>query len=651
MSIDGSNPYNYDLLLQPDAIRILLLEPATTQEADLHATISIACLGENPLYEAISYTWGEPVFPEALHLSVENPNLDLHIHSKIQITENLASALRQFRRKNENRVLWADAVCINQLDNEEKASQVTLMKRIYKQAAQVLIWLGDNTPEMDSAFQFTEGLAARAKDEFDVKPRSYVIHLVPHKLECDRGHIEELLASTKSSHIHHIYGRPWFSRLWIVQEVALATKAVLCSGKLELDWMTFETAMTLLRESLDTVAGSSILEAVAFSQVWSIIEVKGDYRALNSGHVTYGSVYAQLGIFMQRLRQQDCKDDRDRVYALLGLQTPLFLSLHFKPDYTVTSFEVYTKFAWAHLEAGDVEILLDAGIWWRDISEVNLDQAPIVEYDPNYLPSWAPDLRKPKTPRWLCYRGDNDRFYASTEFLPKIKLSSQNIQTVAIWSAVVGQIRTQVYLEKNFMTQLINFQYIRNSIKMIQDQVEQVLEANKGGYITETLDDALARTLIADGAATTLKPSDVPNLWLLYSKHCLSSDGGVLQKYLQQAAFPPSAQFYSSLNPEEQEAWDFHTYLTRSLFGNTFFITVDGRIGLAPPGSQPGDEIVLIDGCRTPFLMRRLEGTLSVQFQRPYYSIVGPCYLHGVMYGEMCTDEQIEDRWGFTPII
>lgn len=82
-------------------------------------------------YEALSYTWGGDSKPR--HIICNNLQID--------ITESLFEALHQFRKQDRNRSMWVDALCINQSD-DEKSSQIPLMKHIYARATCVLIWLG-----------------------------------------------------------------------------------------------------------------------------------------------------------------------------------------------------------------------------------------------------------------------------------------------------------------------------------------------------------------------------------------------------------------------------------------------------------------------------------------------------------------------------
>ncbi|KAK6442070.1 hypothetical protein LTR95_001689 [Oleoguttula sp. CCFEE 5521] len=85
-------------------------------------------------YEALSYVWGT---------SQAAYNITVNGEPGFNVTENLHRALARLRLKDQSRVLWVDAVCINQTDLAEKADQVSRMDDIYTHAERVLIWLGD----------------------------------------------------------------------------------------------------------------------------------------------------------------------------------------------------------------------------------------------------------------------------------------------------------------------------------------------------------------------------------------------------------------------------------------------------------------------------------------------------------------------------
>ena len=146
--------YQYSTLLYDDTIRLLKLLPASDDANDcgLSCGLEDCRLSDDPSYEALSYTWGQPIFPEVLH----TPN------GVLKITENLALALRRLRFKDRVRYLWIDAVCINQNDATDKSRQVAMMGSIYKSARQVICWLAQADETISDAMETLKHLAASA---------------------------------------------------------------------------------------------------------------------------------------------------------------------------------------------------------------------------------------------------------------------------------------------------------------------------------------------------------------------------------------------------------------------------------------------------------------------------------------------------------
>jgi len=116
--------------LEP-SIRILELFPGEPQE-QLRCSLRNVQLSPTLKYEALSYCWGKP----SLTYTVSCNGFEM------PVTLSLHSALSRLRYKDQARILWADAICINQEDKLEKAYQVRLMSTIYSHATQVNVWLG-----------------------------------------------------------------------------------------------------------------------------------------------------------------------------------------------------------------------------------------------------------------------------------------------------------------------------------------------------------------------------------------------------------------------------------------------------------------------------------------------------------------------------
>lgn len=147
--------HSYLPLAQPENIRIIVLEPALEHNAPLRFAFLQKPLDDlQDLYEAISYTWGLPALTCPMNNTEDG--------SQVLITPNLDTVLRTLRDKYDQRHLWADGICINQQDDREKEIQIPLMVGIFRNAKNVLAWLGPSTAETDSGMRYLNSLARHA---------------------------------------------------------------------------------------------------------------------------------------------------------------------------------------------------------------------------------------------------------------------------------------------------------------------------------------------------------------------------------------------------------------------------------------------------------------------------------------------------------
>jgi Heterokaryon incompatibility protein (HET) len=107
-----------------------------------------------PTYEALSYTWGDHSVTALIQVN----------GIELQITLNLFRALQRLRKGRKKRVLWVDALCIDQSNLAERSEQVPRMRSIYQRAERVVVWLGDATEDSDLAVDTLEGLGGCRKD-------------------------------------------------------------------------------------------------------------------------------------------------------------------------------------------------------------------------------------------------------------------------------------------------------------------------------------------------------------------------------------------------------------------------------------------------------------------------------------------------------
>jgi len=179
----SSHPYCI-LPLDGDNIRLLRLLPNEDEAAPVQCELcsySLQKLGPRAhLYEALSYVWGDT--RETLPIWVDN--------NQFPVTVNLHAALLRLRDHSFERIIWIDAICINQKNPQEQGYQVQLMAKIYSNAYRVIVWLGEEVVEIKGAL---EDIRLAANKELP-------------------GHSEKEI---NKQAILNLLQRPWFRRIWV----------------------------------------------------------------------------------------------------------------------------------------------------------------------------------------------------------------------------------------------------------------------------------------------------------------------------------------------------------------------------------------------------------------------------------------------------
>ncbi|KAG6356277.1 hypothetical protein INS49_015664 [Diaporthe citri] len=242
-----TSSYQYQSLSSPTTeIRLLDLLPGRgTIECRLRITdLALA----KDTYEPISYCWksysrkGWPICTYREKKEVKNYILVRVDGFGFHITKSLAAALRQMRLTSEVRVLWADAICINQADDVEKSAQVAMMGTIFQSGKQTLAWLGDADCWTGRAFRALKihlgqipehsnstGLYQDSGDESQYRlgdPGAELLH--SGYLRRARELCQDILSFLS---FRSILQRPYFERAWIVQEIVLSENVLVMCGK------------------------------------------------------------------------------------------------------------------------------------------------------------------------------------------------------------------------------------------------------------------------------------------------------------------------------------------------------------------------------------------------------------------------------------
>ena len=351
-SSPDSRPYQYCPLNKDlQEIRVLYLLPGNFSDP-IHIKLeAVSFTHDNvPGFETLSYTWG----------SAEN-SIDIFIGESdkysLPVTRNLAVALPYLRYGDVPRTLWIDAICVNQRDLAERGQQVQRMADIYSKARKVVVWLGPESEDSALAIDCIERVASHIKVDW---------HLLT--MQPSRGNTDWADRSTTPAleeieflALTNFMSRSWFERLWVWQEVRLASfDPVMLCGERELTWSALRNALFCFwtkSNGSDFHGEFSKKLVVAFQ--------------LCSGR---GSGWFDRLIFETRHCQ--CSDPRDKVFALLSIIDSDFRMDKLEPDYTKDPYEVYR----------------DAMLRWTS-NTGQLSLLPMVEM-PDHLqevPSWVPD--------------------------------------------------------------------------------------------------------------------------------------------------------------------------------------------------------------------------------------------------------------------
>lgn len=280
-SSSDETAFTYKPLSAEADTRLIELEPAPDASSPLQCHIAELCLSSDDLveYEALSYTWGEPEFTETLHV-IE----DQYKTSIVKITANLSDALQRVRLSDRKRMLWVDAVCINQQDDSDKSKQIPAMAQIFSGASHVLVWLGTSPQGEIALANIKKALRFRSTGSKNFE-----------------AHFLNLESSLKD-----LVVLPWFRRRWIIQEVVLAADVTVMCGPEEISLIHLFRALSDLLHKSKLPPVLEPLEAI--SRLWKT-------SLLDSNPESGLRLFELLLLF----HESDCQVDLDRIYALCNL--------------------------------------------------------------------------------------------------------------------------------------------------------------------------------------------------------------------------------------------------------------------------------------------------------------------------------------------
>jgi len=572
-------------------------------------------MSDHPEYEAISYCWGKS--PDRRWIFCND--------SLLEVTENLSAALNRLRLPSESRYLWADAVCINQSDLEEKSHQVGFMKQIYQSAKVVNVWLGYAAEGSEDLRDFVPSLLeAEQKKKAENDERSiWELTAADRKRYC-LPHVADI----RYLSLLKISCRPWFSRVWIIQEVSFAANAVAYCGDWSMPWDSLVEAVLLVIElGVNTFYGEDDHNNNLFLQ-WTREKV-------------ISGVQQRLLTLLLRHRQAEATDPKDKIYALCGLA---YDSDIIGLDYQTSTETVYTHTATSLL-----------------VHDQNLDVLSAAHLHDNGdlkdLPSWVPDWsigNEGIIPLLLEHAHWNEEIpWQVSESAKSSPVFQNDGKILGITGLLADEIiacgpTLEIQESHGFGIIKVLKEWHKESENLaIFYAWEKVASARSGeSYITgETTLDAYWQTISAGRWPVIGGFEAGKNAFTLFD------DWGTFRRWLNKLYLDQLSldyrnwpfkvlsfitDFIAGLYPLKKSRGIIFQAMMVTSRGRKMVRTRKGYIGLTSHLVRVGDQIGLFNGSKVPLIVRRKE---------PYWQLLGESYIHGMMDGECYDEHACELMW------
>ncbi|RDW77673.1 hypothetical protein BP6252_05726 [Coleophoma cylindrospora] len=673
--------YKY-MPLAENSIRILKIFPTLKQDAQKHGGAEIK-VGKRLLvcgiehvslkspvrYEALSYVWGEAKdLYFGKRLRIVNPK-KAGLASEITVTSNLAQALRALRLPNKPRYLWIDAVCINQQDELEKTRQVKLMSEIFQGASNVCIWLG---PEDEGS--------------------SRVPSLIKSILNWGTTVEEKVTKDTYTSKwraFGSLIRRPWFSRRWCVQEIALAKQATVHFGKNVVQWQDFADAVSIYEENSENILRLLVCHLrneVGFRKTAVHIEAQAPgaanlvetlsnlFRKTSDGRITQRLITMET--LMSVLSNYSVTQPRDVIYAILSIAKDTFnknpIPIRMGTDDKET-LKVYINFVkHAVKESGSLDIICVP--WAPPLQDVQMPswigrqtECAFSQNDPRSI------LNNSKYGNFVRVNADtlvgraDRKIYNATSGSKRETITPILLETGQYRILVDGQVVARIKQTEecatggdipfSWLTTAVKAEERRENLRQPSTTNQQVTttgvpssrrdnrgeesgqtrpQSNEGSTATGSrIPEGFWRTLVADrGPGGTTPPA-----W--FQRACQKSFPNI-EKARRERQRGARGKIFTSEEIQKvicdergyvhRPALQFLRRLQAVTWNRRLMVTYNNSIGLVPSAARPDDLICLLWGCSVPVVLRS---------HGSYYTLVGECYFHGVMNGEQMTEDYL----------
>ena len=545
-------------------------------------------------FTALSYVWGERSGQHSVRVNgVED----------IPLTDNLHTALIHLRKTASDIALWADAICINQEDEKEKSTQVSRMAEIYCAAEEVVAWLGGASANSDLAVKYIVDKVAQPAQPTttrrelieDIQTTINNPFFSSRTVWKNRLRTNDNLASTIESSLNDLWLRPYWTRVWVVQELAttnfLGPKVRKCIFRCGQNRIPFSALERFLELTLDRTWYSGTDPIIAPRRLVSLSRsIPRDASAKKVAQILWDSARLQSS------------DPLDRIYGIVSM-LPMEYRKVLPVNYHLRLPALFANVLEAQIK---LEGSLDAICSFFPLIQNQTLSEPVASFIPDY------GARNPGITPFTYSCSSGRKIDAS--------LSKKNSYT-GLRTLIARGIRPATSISTTFKINDLkghddNFPNGILKCKWLLALEDAVFPALAQRYPEKKTQDSRFLELVLGPKQHQMVGSAYPDGRLTW------------RKLWEQFTYAGDISTDTDRNLAEASR-QLCKHISERISGKCIFTTSDGRVGLGPEGLDKKDVICVLFGCSMCIILRFLDlgGHL----------LVGPAYIDGVMSGEWAT--------------
>lgn len=624
-SIDLSTIYTYSQL-EAGEIRLLHV---TSADGALRCALRHVSLEQCPSYIALSYCWEGQI-----------PDQELICDGlSLKVTANVKAVLHYILESEQDCLVWIDAVCINQNHIAEKNFQVPMMDQIYTKAVKCVAWLGTSSDSLDKMIDSLPEMLQTARTytgpyNGNIPDKVFTDHGIPTRPPSVWLEFASLLS------------RPWFQRVWVIQEAILPSILHIVCGNRIVDMNALTSLVGDYRiATVICIMASTGRRPIPYSvrcalDCWYTISyLKARWQAGQNSSIAFS-----LPRLVFAAQEFSASNPIDKVNGMLGIADKRWKE-HLVVDYASSAAIAYIQVTKAWLSSG------------QDLFALNLaaSSAPL-----NGLPRWCPNYNETTSTNSLGTCGLNLKYHAGFRKWPDMEHFHMKDRGIGMsqrdyYPAIEDHGPCFIADSALLTIEVLGFRFDR--IARSIPPTWNFKWSSKSDNIID-LEQFLAweAQCLSLSQNTSRTPNEVPEChWrtLIANKlelerearkcdvDCseLYKSGVNLLKEIVQRSKNVSAtknservgkieEFYQAM--ESWEIPQFWNSVNLACLGRSFFSTESGRTGLGPPDTEPGDTVCIFYNGRTPFIVRPID-TDGIGNE---YQFLGESYVDGLMYGE-----------------